>query len=546
MYKADGKTDIEDNPGNGMHTQFGYDSRGFVSLTNTYRLSSAQPYSKRDYYRDTRDRIYAWKKGTYATINPLENGRGDRYTYDAEGQLTAASYQALTPNTTPTGAQRTESFIYDQLGSRKGVNTIAGRGTITFYRRDNGLNQYLPSGTFLNHYDDEFAPNAPGLANGVQMQDGAHSVVFNALNQPIWMQSAATPPGTLMWVGHDPLGRCVKRWTSASPDPLTNPATYFYYDGWNMIQEGPNAATADRIYAHGNRIDEIVASQAGGAWYYHHYDARGHCILITNASGGLVEQYDYNAFGKPYFYNGSGTALPNGSAIGNRFLFTGRELIKDIGIYDFRNRIYEPELARFLQPDPKQFEAGDYNLYRYCHNDPINKNDPFGLDSPEWMRAAIPGQIEWDAAVANYQAGNYGTAAAFAGASAAQGVLGVISWGASTRANAPIQAVRTAAMEANAARNLVSLNRQLASQEIAGGHAFAAHAAEFGFRTRAQMAAHIEKVMANPTATRSLSGGRTAFWDKATQSVVIRNPSAADGGTAFIPKEGEKYFRNLR
>jgi RHS repeat-associated protein len=215
------------------------------------------------------------------------------------------------------------------------------------------------------------------------MQDGAHSVVFNALNQPIWMQSAATPPGTLMWVGHDPLGRCVKRWTSASPDPLTNPATYFYYDGWNMIQEGPNAATADRIYAHGNRIDEIVASQAGGAWCYHHFDARGHCILLTNASGGLVEQYDYNAFGKPYFYNGSGTSLPNGSAIGNRFLFTGRELIKDIGIYDFRNRIYEPELARFLQPDPKQFEAGDYNLYRYCHNDPINKSDPFGLKPPE-------------------------------------------------------------------------------------------------------------------------------------------------------------------
>lgn len=27
--------------------------------------------------------------------------------------------------------------------------------------------------------------------------------------------------------------------------------------------------------------------------------------------------------------------------------------------------------GRFLQPDPKQFEAGDYNLYRYCHNDPV-------------------------------------------------------------------------------------------------------------------------------------------------------------------------------
>jgi uncharacterized protein RhaS with RHS repeats len=44
--------------------------------------------------------------------------------------------------------------------------------------------------------------------------------------------------------------------------------------------------------------------------------------------------------------------------------------------------MYQPELGRFLQPDPKEFAAGDYNLYRYCHNDPVNRNDPMGLDAP--------------------------------------------------------------------------------------------------------------------------------------------------------------------
>lgn len=29
----------------------------------------------------------------------------------------------------------------------------------------------------------------------------------------------------------------------------------------------------------------------------------------------------------------------------------------------------QPELGRFMQPDPKHFAAGDYNLYRYAHND---------------------------------------------------------------------------------------------------------------------------------------------------------------------------------
>jgi hypothetical protein len=53
-------------------------------------------------------------------------------------------------------------------------------------------------------------------------------------------------------------------------------------------------------------------------------------------------------------------------------------------IYDYRARQYQPELGRFLQPDPKQFDAGDFNLYRYCHNDPVNNTDPTGLMPDGW------------------------------------------------------------------------------------------------------------------------------------------------------------------
>jgi len=112
----------------------------------------------------------------------------------------------------------------------------------------------------------------------------------------------------------------------------------------------------------------------------------------------LQEQYEYDAFGWPYFYTATGeSAKVNGkpgSPSGNRFLFTGREFLSGLRIYDYRNRIYQPELARFLQPDPKEFEAGDYNLYRYCHNDPVNKSDPTGLaerilEDRQWKSACF-------------------------------------------------------------------------------------------------------------------------------------------------------------
>jgi RHS repeat-associated protein len=188
----------------------------------------------------------------------------------------------------------------------------------------------------------------------------------------------------------------VKRWNAmtGAGTPADNPATYLYYEGWDLIAEGSDSIVISRIYAHGNRIDEIVAdsSDAGTTWAYHHFDARTHCIMLTDASGNLLEQYDYDAFGRAYYYDASGNSLTT-SAWGNRFLFTGREWLSDLGVYDFRARLYLPELGRFVQPDPKEFSAGDYNIYRYCHNDPVNKSDPTGLwvlQTPPDTESRIP------------------------------------------------------------------------------------------------------------------------------------------------------------
>jgi RHS repeat-associated protein len=242
------------------------------------------------------------------------------------------------------------------------------------------------------------------LANGVLTENGPITATYNALNQPMGMWGPAYGSTNYQWFGYDPLGRCVKRWVSPAvgtppnqqaPPPSTNPATYYYYEGWNLIQEGSSAAAADRTYVHGGRVDEMVASQIGGVWNYHQYDARGHCTLLTDTSGGIREQYDYDAFGIPYFYNSAGTKLLGWQQWGNRFLFTGREWLKELGVYDYRHRMYHPELGRFLQPDPKHFAAGDYNLYRYCHNDPVNKIDPTGLlernKETGQLRAAVTG-----------------------------------------------------------------------------------------------------------------------------------------------------------
>jgi uncharacterized protein RhaS with RHS repeats len=77
--------------------------------------------------------------------------------------------------------------------------------------------------------------------------------------------------------------------------------------------------------------------------------------------------------------------------------------LHELGIYDYRHRYYNPELGRFLQTDPvglqtegeklnagqkalfwagtapEAFSTSEMNLFRYCHNDPVNRSDPLGL-----------------------------------------------------------------------------------------------------------------------------------------------------------------------
>ena len=100
---------------------------------------------------------------------------------------------------------------------------------------------------------------------------------------------------------------------------------------------------------------------------------------LTNGSGAVLEKYRYDAFGGPTTYNASNTQL-SATAYNNRFLFTGREYDSTFSFYEYRARAYNPTLGRFMSEDPKLFDAGDYNLYRYCHNDPLDMTDPMGLD----------------------------------------------------------------------------------------------------------------------------------------------------------------------
>jgi RHS repeat-associated protein len=146
---------------------------------------------------------------------------------------------------------------------------------------------------------------------------------------------------------------------------------------------------------YGKGIDEILHRAYGNKSYYFQQDRNGNVTHLTDMSGAIVEKYKYDAFGKPTIYAPNGIERST-TAYNNRFLFTGREYAATFGFYEYRARAYNPTLGRFMSEDPKGFDAGDYNLFRYCRNDPLDLTDPMGLEGgvqPQSGDHPLPGPV---------------------------------------------------------------------------------------------------------------------------------------------------------
>ena len=241
---------------------------------------------------------------------------------------------------------------------------------------------------------------------------------------------------------YDALGRCVKR-------ALNGTTTYYIHDGEKPIVEYNSSGTIIARNVLGKGIDEILMRKETGIndgnWFYYAHDHEGSVTHLLDGrstprtqTGEVIDRYTYDAYGAPTFNNGQ----LNSTAYNNRFLFTGREYaatyrnnyIPAFTFYEYRARAYNPTLGRFMSEDPKGFvrraglgaspsdwtvaahpDEAEFNLFRYCGNDPVDFTDPMGLDTMAnamaVAEAVVPGKYEYNQMVASFQSGNYGNAA---------------------------------------------------------------------------------------------------------------------------------------
>ncbi len=104
---------------------------------------------------------------------------------------------------------------------------------------------------------------------------------------------------------------------------------------------------------------------------YYHGDLLGSVRLVTDANGAPV--------GARATFDPWGRNLANAS-LATPFGFNGKRLAESI--YDYGARWYDPQMGRFLQPDPvvaDPYDPQGLSRYSYVRNDPVGRTDPTGM-----------------------------------------------------------------------------------------------------------------------------------------------------------------------
>ena len=258
------------------------------------------------------------------------------------------------------------------LSSASGCDAVSNRGRIedsasgvTTYKA-NELNQYTRIQSILSDgsaqaEEPEWDENGNlGRYNGMDLR-------YDAMNRLV----SVSGPDIEAHFTYDYRNRVTSR-------TFNGETTFLIYDDWNLIAEYDAAGQLKARYVHGPRIDEVILTVNDHGTFFHHHDALGSVTHLTDVDGVVVESYQYDVYGNVTMFDGEEGFLEN-SAIDNRFLFTGREYLAGLDLYDYRNRIYSADLGRFIQADPIRFDAGDVNIYRYVFNNPLRWVDPMGL-----------------------------------------------------------------------------------------------------------------------------------------------------------------------
>ncbi len=314
-----------------------------------------------DYIYDPWRDVDETKRGRLEEIRASTTGVSSmlqdlHYTYDGVGNI--ASIQDLVAADT-----QLQHFEYDELNRL--THAYTNFGSHQYDDRFGYGQQTDPNGKIGNLVTK--GPNGNPVLYSYGQQSSDCEVATSELTKAHAVVTAGND-----WYCYDPNGNQVKRTVSGVTFDLTydqenrliedtgnDQTTTFVYDGdGNRVQKTAGGETTIYIGNYFewnvNEASMVKYYYAGGervamrtnvsTWYMLLKDHLGSTALTVNAgTGQVVGESHYKPFGEVWY--------PTDPSMQTDYRFTGQRLEKDLGLYDFGARFYDPKLGRFVQAD---------------------------------------------------------------------------------------------------------------------------------------------------------------------------------------------------
>jgi RHS repeat-associated protein len=257
-------------------------------------------------------------------------------------------YDSLDRLTVADGPWGAGSFTYDSIGNRTSKDINGQNISYTYGTSDNRLGGFS--------YD----------ANGNIIGDGTFTYTYDSENRLIQVTNGAD----VITYGYDGDGRRISQTTNGE-------TTIFAYGvGLSVLTEfsGTGVPKFDYIYAGSRNIARINFDGTGVpvSKTFYHPDHLGSTIGMTDQETTKVWDRMYLPYGGTF--TGTGTTE-------NTHQYTAKELEAATGLYYYGARYHNPNIGRFMSPDPAGADPTDpqsWNRYAYVQNNPMKYVDPNG------------------------------------------------------------------------------------------------------------------------------------------------------------------------
>ncbi|WP_454875722.1 RHS repeat-associated core domain-containing protein [Pseudomonas farris] len=317
-----------------LTSQYHYDEQGRLQAHAINQQSS--PLYMRHY-------SYA-VNGNLATIADSRHGQRSYY-YDALNRLTRVRHTRDDPP---------ETFAHDPAGNllmqdRPGAAKVLG-------------NRLLMQGD--RHYDYDAFGNLIRERRGT----GQKLVTEYRYDCQHRLVGVTTPDGRSSNYRYDAFGRRIAK-------TVDGHTTEFFWQGDNLVAESGREHYRSYIYEPGSFRPLAMLDGKGprkACPFYYQLDHLGTPQELTDFGGEIVWSAKYNACGKV-----THLVFGGGEQLEQPLRFQGQYFDAESGLHYNRHRYYDPEVGRYLTPDPIKL-AGGLNQYQYTPN-PTGWVDPLGL-----------------------------------------------------------------------------------------------------------------------------------------------------------------------